>query len=126
MNMAQKEAASTCCTDKDKGFSLGNFNLKDNWIWLVVVVVIFCCCSGGSKGGFFAIGNNCCRPKKCGNGSGGTLGNYWVLILLVVLCACSGGGLGGNGLLGNQGNTNTNVINVAANEGYEESDDYCC
>lgn len=125
MNSAQREAASTCCTDRDKGFCLGKFNLKDNWIWLVVVIVIFCCCSSG--GGFFGGGDNCSRSRRNCNGSGGFLGGYWVLILLAVLCACAGGGIGGNGLLGgNQGNVNTNVINVAANEGYEEDDDYCC
>lgn len=124
MNRAQREAASTCCTDRDKGFCLGNFNLKDNWIWIIVVLVIFCCCNSG--GAFWGAGNNCCRPRRCGTGNTGFLGGYWVLILLAILCACSGGGLGGVGLLGNQGNVNTNVINVAANEGYEDCDDYCC
>jgi hypothetical protein len=127
MNRAQREAASTCCTDKDKGLCFGNFNLKEHWIWIVVVVVILCCCSGGS---FIPGPSNCCRPQRGCRGtgrSGGGLGNYWwALILLAVLCGGSGG-LGGIGGLGNPGgNVNTNVINVAANEGYEECDDYCC
>lgn len=124
MNSAQREAASTCYTDKDNGSCFGNFNLRENWIWIVVVVVILLCCS--CSGGGFIIGPNCCRPQKGCRGTGGGFANYWwALILLVVLCACSGG-LGGTGLLGNAGNVNTNVINVAANDGYEEEDDYCC
>lgn len=90
--------------DKDKGGSdLFNSGI---FIWIALAVVL-CLCRGGSSFGSFA-GNPCCKSRESSGSSKGN-GVIVALILFDLLFAGNEGVLGGQS---NQGNVNTNLINV--------------
>ncbi|NLZ49231.1 MAG: hypothetical protein GX895_10740 [Clostridiales bacterium] len=109
------ELSSSFCggksCDKNKG---GNDVLNSGiFIWIALAVLL-CMCRGGSSFGGFVV-NPCCKSKEHSGSSKGK-GVIVFLILLFLLFAGNG-----DGLAGNQGNVNTNIINVGTSD--ENCDD---
>lgn len=108
------ELSSTFCGGKSCDKNKEGNNLLNSGIFIWIALAVFLClCRGGNFGGFAY--NPCCKPKEISGASKGN-GIIVALILLLFLLAGNGDGLGSN-----QGNVNTNIINVGTAD--EDCDD---
>lgn len=100
------ELSSAFCGGKSCDKSKGGNDIFSNGIFIWIALAVFLClCRGGSSFGGFA-GNPCCKSRESSGPSKGG-GVIFVLILLLLIFSGNGDVLGSN-----QGNVNTNIINV--------------